>query len=339
MTSHAHGTDDVGKLRIALAVALLILLTETVGGFISHSLALLADAAHMLTDVGAAALGLWATLVATRPADPRHTYGFGRATVLAALANAIALFVIVIFIAIEAVQRFRAPQPIETGLMTAGAGFALIANLLLSRFLAQGEEASVNLRSVVAHIVGDAVVSGGVIVAGIIIGLTGALIADPIVSIAASFAVGASAWGLVRESIHTLMEGVPLNMNLAEIATALRSLPSIEDIHDVHVWGIGDNRTAASLHVRIAADAADRSPRIVASVKEILHEQYRVEHSTVEVEINACEQSCESSGEKTTPNPAAPLQSAVVNLARTGRDNAHVRIAEQPFPGVRGSRN
>ncbi|MDP9017663.1 MAG: cation diffusion facilitator family transporter, partial [Candidatus Eremiobacteraeota bacterium] len=152
--NHSHDTNDLGKMRLALAVTLGILLLEAVGGFASHSLALLTDAAHMLTDVGAAALGLWAAHVALRKHDEQHTFGYGRATILAALANATALFAIVVFLIYEAVTRLGHPQPVQTGIMTLVAIVALVSNLGLSWFLTRGDSDSLNVKAVVAHVMG-----------------------------------------------------------------------------------------------------------------------------------------------------------------------------------------
>lgn len=152
--AHSHGTADVGKLRLALAVTVGILLLEAAGGFASHSLALLTDAAHMLTDVGAAGLGLWAARVALRKNDEQRTFGYGRATILAALANAVALGAIVIFLVYEAILRLGHPVAVQTGVMTAVAVLALLSNLALTWFLTRGKGGSLNVKAVVAHVSG-----------------------------------------------------------------------------------------------------------------------------------------------------------------------------------------
>ena len=282
----------MGKLRLALAVTLGILALEAAGGFISHSLALLTDAAHMLTDVGAAALGLWAASVATHSRDHRRTFGYGRASVLAALANATALFAIVIFLGYEAIMRLARPQPIEPGIMIVFGAVALVANLLLSWALIRGERASLNVKAVTSHVLGDAAISGAVIVAAALIAWTGLSIIDPITSLLAAFAVTFSAWQLVRESVQILMEGTPEGISIPSVEQYLRENAPIEDVHDLHIWCVSDKSIAASLHVRIAAQQLAAGPDIVASVKRLLHEKYDVDHSTVEVECIDCEAAC-----------------------------------------------
>ncbi len=292
--SHAHGSSqsDIGKLRLALIVTGGILLIEGAGGFFAHSLALLTDAAHMLTDVGAAGLGLWAAILAQRSPDPEKTFGYGRATVLAALTNAAALFAIVVFIVIEAFGRLHNPQAVNSGLMIGVALFALIANLLLSSILARGDSESINVKGVNAHVLGDAAISAGVVIAAIIIYFTRFPAVDAIASILASAAVAFSAWSLIRETLNILMEGVPEGLNVAEVATSIRDLEPIQDVHDLHVWSLSDRRVAASLHVQIRDRRLDESPSIVNNVKRVLHDKFHIDHATVEIECENCEAAC-----------------------------------------------
>lgn len=290
--SHGSGESDIRKLRLALFVTGAILLAEAVGGFFAHSLALLTDAAHMLTDVGAAGLGLWAAVLAQRSPNPEKTFGYGRATVLAALTNAAALFAIIVFIVVEAFGRLRHPHDVNSGLMIGVALFALIVNLLLSSVLARGDAQSINVKGVNAHVLGDAAISAGVVVAAAIIYFTGFLAVDPIASIIASAAVAFSAWRLIRETLNILMEGVPEGLSIPDVERTIREIEPIESVHDVHVWSLSDRRVAASLHVQIRDRRLSESPAIVANVKRVLHDKFNVDHATVEVECEDCEAAC-----------------------------------------------
>lgn len=290
--NHASAESDIKKLRLALFVTGAILAVEAAGGFFAHSLALLTDAAHMFTDVGAAALGLWAAVLAQRSPTQEKTFGYGRATVLAALTNAAALFVIVVFIVIEAISRLRDPHAVDSGLMIGVALFALIVNLLLSLFLARGDAQSINVKGVNAHVLGDAAISAGVVVAAAIIYFTGFLATDPITSILASAAVAFSAWGLVRETLNILMEATPEGLSISEVEQALRDVDPIQNVHDLHVWSLSDRRIAASLHIQIGDRQLSEGPSIVATVKRLLHDKFNVDHATVEVECDDCEAAC-----------------------------------------------
>lgn len=296
MNSHSHshgsGESDIRKLRLALFVTGAILLAEAAGGFFAHSLALLTDAAHMLTDVGAAGLGLWAAVLAQRAPNPEKTFGYGRATVLAALTNAAALFAIIVFIVVEAFGRLRHPHDVNSGLMLGVALFALIVNLLLSSVLARGDAQSINVKGVNAHVLGDAAISAGVVVAAAIIYFTGFLAVDPIASIVASAAVAFSAWRLIRETLNILMEGVPEGLSIPDVERTIREIEPIESVHDLHVWSLSDRRVAASLHVQIRDRRLSESPAIVANVKRVLHDKFNVDHATVEVECEDCEAAC-----------------------------------------------
>ena len=289
---HGHVASDIGKLRLALCVTSGILLIETIGGFAAHSLALLTDAAHMLTDVGAAALGLWAATLAQRSPDRRKTFGYGRATVLAALTNAAVLLAVVAFIGVEAIARLRHPQPVDSPLMFGVALFALLGNLSLSAMLSKDDSGSINVKGVNAHVLGDAVISGGVVAAAVIIYYTGFTLVDPVISILASVAVALAAWRLIRDTLNILMEGVPEGISLADVKDSVRSLAPVEDVHDVHIWSLSDRRIAASLHVRVRNRSLDEAPAIVGRVKEVLREKFAVDHATVEIECDDCSAAC-----------------------------------------------
>ncbi len=288
--SHNRGSS-IPQLRIALAVTFLILTFEALGGFFAHSLALLTDAAHMLTDVGAAALALWAAGMAKRGPDKKRTYGYGRATILAALANATALLLIVGVIVYEAILRFSRPEAVDSTIMMAIGAASIILNVALGWYLSRGES-TLNVRAVIAHVAGDAVISGAVVVAAIAILFTRVAAIDPAVSILAAILVIRSAWDVLRESLNVLLEGVPQGLDVDAMRSSLRRNLPIEDVHDVHVWCVTDGGVATSLHLRVAKAQLEGAPDIVSRAKELLHHEFDVTHATVEIECTDCAAAC-----------------------------------------------
>jgi cobalt-zinc-cadmium efflux system protein len=285
--------DEIGPLRVAALSALAVLAVELAGAALSHSLALLTDAAHMATDGISACLAWWAARVALRHPDERRTFGYGRATVLAALFNASALFAVVLLIVITAIRRLFAPAQIGAETMLATAAFGVIVNGGVSWYLLRARAASLNARAVVAHLAGDALISAGVIVAAVLIAWRGWLLADPLVAIGASGVVAYAAWGLVRDAIDVLMESVPRHLDVGRVRdTVALSEARILDVHDVHLWSVSDRRVAASLHVRLPESALGDGPRIVEQVKVMLQDRFGIAHATIEVECDDCARDC-----------------------------------------------
>ncbi|TAM86809.1 cation transporter [bacterium] len=287
------GHAEVRNLGAVLAAMLAILALETAGGVISGSLALLADAAHMATDAASAALALWAAWLAQRPADHRLTFGYGRSKVLAALANGSALFAIVALVWIEGIRHLRAPEPVDERTMLGVAAVALLSNLALSLYLSRNRERSLNVRAVIVHALGDALASFGVILAGVIILLTGWLRADAMISLVIGILVALSAWSVMRDSVTVLMEGVPREFDLADLRRTLDALPYVSDVHDLHVWCVNEGALAASFHVRVPEAALATSPDTVTRLKSLLTRRFNVEHATIEVECENCGEACD----------------------------------------------
>ncbi|MDE2573022.1 MAG: cation transporter [bacterium] len=287
-----EGTE-LRKLGTVLAAMLAILALEVAGGFVSGSLALLADAAHMATDAASAALALWAAWLAQRPPDARRTFGYGRSKVLAALANGSALFAIVALVWIEGIRHLSRPQPVSQGIMIGVAAVALLANLTLSWLLARGHGVSLNVRAVIAHALGDALASLGVIIAAAIIIVTGWLQADAVISLLIGVLVAFSAWSVIRDSVNVLMEGVPREFDVEALRHTLGALPYISDVHDLHVWCVDDRDLAASFHVRIPDAALANSPQTVTRLKLLLASRFNVAHATIEVESQSCGEACD----------------------------------------------
>lgn len=280
------------RLKVALAVSCAVFALEAAGGVLAHSLALATDAVHVLTDVGAAALALWAAGIATRPADAQRTFGYGRSTVLAALANAVVLVVLTIFIVFEAGLRFISPTPVAPTIMIAAAAMAIVANVCLALYLARDPARSLNVKAVGVHVIGDVVISVGVVIGAVIIATTGWLAADPLISILAAGVVLYAAWGIVKDALNVLLEGAPRGVALGDVKAALESTLALRDVHDLHVWSVSYGGVAASLHVRVDAAQLAASPNVVAQVKQLLRERFAVTHCTVEVECDDCAASC-----------------------------------------------
>jgi cobalt-zinc-cadmium efflux system protein len=288
---HDHNAEN-GRLKVAVAVTLGILAVEVAGGLLAHSLALLTDAVHVLTDVAAAALALWAGIIAQRRPDEKRTFGYGRATVLAALLNAVVLIVLTVYIIYEAVRRLAEPQAVAPWIMIPAAAFAIVANVLLAFYLSHGGERSMNVRAVIAHVAGDAFISGAVVVGAFLILLTHLNIIDPILSLLAAAVVVFSVWRIVKDAVNVLLEGAPSGVDPQAVKADLERAVDVLGVHDLHVWSVSDGGCAASLHLRVDRASLARSPDVVKEVKQILHDRFGVTHATVEVECDDCEASC-----------------------------------------------
>lgn len=260
---------------------------EVVGGLISGSLALLADAAHMLTDAAALALAWFAFRIARRPADIRRSYGYHRGQVLAAFVNGGVLIAIVAWIFFEAVARLREPVPIQGGTMLVVAALGLVVNIAAFAALHGGDRENLNMRAAAAHVLGDLLGSAAAIIAALVILWTGWTPIDPLLSILVGLLVLRSAWLVLRESSHIMLEGTPADIDPAALRQALlEAVPDLEDIHHIHAWSLTPDRPLLTLHAMVAAEA-DQQAALV-QIKQVLAERFGIEHSTVQVEREAC---------------------------------------------------
>jgi cobalt-zinc-cadmium efflux system protein len=267
---------------IALAINVVMLVVEAVGGFITGSLALLADAGHVLSDVGGIALGLIAASIATRAGGAQRTFGLQRAEVLAGLVNGLALVAISIWIAIEAISRFSDPVDLDALPVLALGAFGLAGNVIATIVLARGERGDINLEGVLRHSVADALGSVGVIVSAAVILATGWEEADAVASLLISGLVLASSWRLISEPIGVLMEAAPPSIDVEELGVELCNLDGVVAVHDLHVWTVTSGFIALSAHV-VVADGVDRD-LTRASVAIFLRDQYEIEHTTLQME-------------------------------------------------------
>lgn len=278
------------RLFAVLLLTATFMVVEAVGGWLSGSLALLADAGHMLTDVGAIGLSLVTSVIGARPADQYKTYGYRRWEILAALVNGAALFGIAAWIVVEAVQRIGSPPPVRAGLLLAIASAGLLVNLVALSILHGGHHHSLNTRGAYLHILGDLLGSVAAIAAGVIILLTGWTLADPILSIGVALLILIGAWRLVRESTDVLLESVPRGVSMAQVQSRMLAVPGVTAVHDLHVWTVTSGLVAMSGHA-VVPDLSGH-PAALEGIRAQLAE-LGIGHVTIQLEVEAgCEAPC-----------------------------------------------
>jgi len=281
---HSHGGSVRNRRRLFFTLVLvsLYMLAEFAGGLVSGSLALLADAGHMLSDAAALGLSLFAIWISQRPPTPRRTWGYYRIEILAALTNGVALVVLSIFILREAVERFRAPSPVQAPLMMAIAAGGLLVNLVSLRILSGGKEENLNVRGAWLHVLTDALGSVQAILAGALIWAFGWTWADPVASALISLLVIYSAWDLLRDTVGVLMEGAPRHIDVDEVRNCLMDLPCVLAVHDLHVWTITSGMESLSCHV-VVEDGQSYCDALT-EVRATLHGRFGIDHLTIQVE-------------------------------------------------------
>ncbi|WJY13876.1 CDF family zinc transporter ZitB [Pectobacteriaceae bacterium CE90] len=286
--SHSAGQGSSRRLLAAFIVTALFMVAEAIGGFLSGSLALLADAGHMLTDTAALLIALLAVRFAQRNPTDRHTFGYLRLTTLAAFVNAITLLAITFFIFWEAIQRFYHPHPIAGTLMLLIAISGLLANIVAFWLLHHGsDEKNMNVRAAAIHVLGDLLGSVGAIAAALIIMFTGWTPIDPILSILVSGLVLRSAWSLMKESIHELLEGTPDKIDVDELKKRLQlDIPEVRNIHHVHLWQVGE-KPLMTLHAQVIPPYDHDA--LLLQIQNYLLEHYQIEHVTIQMEYQQCD--------------------------------------------------
>lgn len=291
---HAHHAGDArhvhvaearsqSALAFALGLTLLFATVEVVAGFVSNSLALISDAGHMVTDAAALGLALLAQLIAKRPPSARNSFGFGRAEALAAFVNGLAMLAVVAWIVIEAVQRFATPKPVEGATVFIVAGVGLLINLGVAWLLSR-DQASLNTRAALVHVMGDVLGSIAALAAGAIIYLTGWMRIDPLLSVLVSLLILRSTVAILRESYHSLMEGVPQAIDYLKVGDDLASVPGVLSVHDLHVWDMSPGQPALIGHLRI--QSMREWPTVLAAVKAMLLAQHGIDHVTLQPEAH-----------------------------------------------------
>lgn len=279
--SHSHGSNR-RRLIAVLALTLVYMLAEAIGGFLTNSLALLSDAGHMLADVAALLLALLALWFAARPVTARKTYGYYRMEILAALANGSALVVISLLISYEAFQRIKSPEGVQgfQAMLIAIGGLAI--NVVSAFVLHSASEENLNMRGAFLHVMGDALGSVGAIVAGFLIWRWGLLLADPVISIAMCLLIIYSSWRLIVESVNILLEGTPSHINVHAIVEAMHSVPGVASVHDLHVWTISSGMDALSAHVTIEPGVSHKTA--LEGLQEQLRASFNIGHLTIQIE-------------------------------------------------------
>lgn len=279
------------RLILVLGLTSIYMIAEVVGGFITGSLALIADAGHMLTDVFGLAMALFAIWFGSKAATRTHTYGYYRAEILASLANAMLLFFVSGYILYEAWRRFQTPADVQSGPMMLVALVGLGVNIVGAWLLHGASEESLNMRGAFLEVVSDMLGSLGVIIAGAIIYFTGWSYADPLFSVAIGLFIIPRTWKLLQEAVGILLEGTPSHLNLDEIRAAMESVPGVEAVHDLHVWSITSGVDAMSGHVRVHGTTT--SADVLQQLNDVLKQRFKIGHTTIQVEEKTYDQSCD----------------------------------------------
>lgn len=283
---HSHEVSASGKnkkqLTIVLALTSTYLVAEVIGGLVTGSLALLADAGHMLTDVGGLGLALLAIKFAERPATPERTYGYYRVEILAALTNAIVLIGISIYILYEAYERFRNPPEVQSGGMLLIASIGLVINIAGVLILRAGSQESLNMKGAYFEVLSDLLTSVGVIVAGIIMLTTGWYYADPLISAGIGLFIFPRTWALLKDAVGVLLEGTPSDVNIRSLRDSLSKTEGVAEIHDLHVWSLTSGVNAVSVHA-VLAEGADHD-EVLERVHKSCTTEFKISHVTAQTE-------------------------------------------------------
>jgi cobalt-zinc-cadmium efflux system protein len=285
----ARARPDMGRvLKWSLGLTVAFVALEIAAGLEARSLALLSDAGHNFTDALALLLAWFGYYVAQRPADEVKTYGYHRAGVLAAFVNALALLALAAYIFYESYRRWLAPQPVHEITMLVVAGLGLVVNLVIMHGLASERRRDLNIRSAWAHMLGDALGSVGILVGAVVIRWTGWHRVDPLLSALIGLLIVWTAWDIVRESLNILLEGLPRGLKLEDVVQALREIPGVLDVHDVHIWSLGSTTHALSCHVVIEDVPPSESEGLLRRLNQVLAERFMICHTTIQFEHVAC---------------------------------------------------
>lgn len=279
---HTPASRNKGRLSAVLGLTSAYMLAEVVAGFWTGSLALLADAGHMLADVAGLGLALLAITYAERPPSPRRTYGYHRVEILAALVNGAALLGLSVFILYEAVQRLRNPPEVASRAMLVVAALGLVVNIMSMFLLRAGSGESLNVKGAYLEVLSDAVASVGVIVAAAVMAMTDWYAADPLISAAIGLFILPRTWGLLSSAVNVLLEGVPEDVDLEAVRSRIADVPGVADVHDLHVWSLTSGVNALSVHVKLG-DGTDLGEAL-SEIHQRVTESFPVQHATVQVE-------------------------------------------------------
>ncbi len=281
--NHSHVPKNVSKLIWALSLTLGFALVEAATGWFAHSLALISDAGHMMTDAAALGLALIAQIIAQRPPSEKHSFGFGRSEALAAFINAIAMLLLVAWIIFEAISRFSHPSEVNGKSVMIVAGLGFLLNVVVAWMLTHGES-NLNTRAALVHVMGDLLGSVAAFAAGIIVIFTGWMQIDPLLSILVSLLILKSTIGVLRDSYHFLMQGVPHHIDYIQVGTDLKTIEGVISVHDLHVWEMSHGESALIGHLEV--ENLLNWPSILGQVKAMLLSKYGIDHITIQAETH-----------------------------------------------------
>src|SRR5229473_8099942 len=288
---HSHLPANVsGKtMGAAVALTLLFVAVEAVCGGFAHSLALLSDAVHNLADAAALGFSWYALWIANKPSHQGMTFGYHRVGIFAALANAVSLVLIAVFIGWEAIARIREPQVADGAVMVVVAVVAIIVNLVIGLWLHKGSKDDLNIRSAYLHMLGDVVSAFGVVIAGVLVATMRGPLADPLVSLLIAGLILYSSYGVLRESGTVLLEGTPTGIDMPAVIAAIKSVGGVLDVHDLHVWMVGPGVVACSCHILVAEQSIRDGQQVLRAVVHDIEHRFHITHTTVQVEVEGCD--------------------------------------------------
>jgi cobalt-zinc-cadmium efflux system protein len=284
---HTHPAVTANRMALAVGLTLGFVILEAGAGLFAKSLALLSDAGHNFADAAALGFSWYALWIARKPSHARMTFGYHRVGILAALVNAASLVVIATAILFEGIIRLRYPQAAHGWVMVGVAAVAVAMNFTIGSWLHAGSHHDLNVRSARLHMMGDAISAIGVVLAGLVVAMSGATIADPIISFIIAGLILVSCWGVLRESVTVLLEGTPAGMNMQTVERDISAVPGVRGVHDLHVWTVGAGVIAASVHIVVDEETILGGQRVLRSVALALQSRHRINHSTIQVEVEA----------------------------------------------------
>ncbi len=287
--SHARPNVSGTTMGVAVALTLVFVVVETVAGWFAHSLALLSDAGHNLTDAVALGFSWYALWIAGKPSHEGMTFGYHRVGIFAALANAVSLALIAVFIGWEAIARIRQPEIANGPVMIVVAVAGIIVNLAIGLWLHKAAKGDLNIRSAYLHMLGDAFSAFGVVIAGVLVATTHAPLADPVVSLLIAGLILYSSYGVLHESGMVLLEGTPAGMDMPAVIAAITRVRGVLDVHDLHVWMVGPGVVACSCHILVAEQSVREGQQVLRAVVHDIEHRFHITHTTVQVEVEGCD--------------------------------------------------
>lgn len=311
---HDHGSATGKRLLFSVIITFAFVIGEAIAGYFANSLALLSDAGHNFADALALVLSWYALWIAQRPSSAKRSFGNHRVGILVALVNAVSLVVIALLIFWEAVSRFRHPEPVQSTPMIIVALIAVLLNTVISLWLRSAAKKDLNVRSAYMHMLGDAISAAGVVAAGVVVAFTRASIADPAVSVLIGILILWSSWGILKESVNVLLEGVPEGMEMETVERTIGTVAGVLAVHDLHVWAVGSGMVCCSCHISVEEQSVRSGENVLRAVAEKLEQEFGISHSTIQVEVEGCE-----------PNDMY----CIMKVARGGPEKSHDHSSHQ----------